>query len=70
MGPQLITVKKVTAEVYPRPVFKSNGSDSEKQQTTAHVPAHKDFREKYFQGFRKDGPIGEDGGAVIVQVKP
>lgn len=47
---QLVTIRKVTTEQYPRPTFEPNLEASEND----HVPAHKDFREKYFQGFKKD----------------
>lgn len=33
--------------MYPRPMF-----DTISQRDTEHIPAHKDFREKYFQGFK------------------
>ncbi|KAF4567631.1 hypothetical protein EYR40_006632 [Pleurotus pulmonarius] len=49
-GRRLVTIKKVTSDTYPAP-FGDNGEQS--QNTTEHEPAHKDFREKYFQGFRK-----------------
>ena len=29
-----------------------------------HVPAHKDFREKYFKGFRRNV---DDGGHVLLE---
>lgn len=48
--PKLITVKKITNMQYPPPAFappvQDTGSDD-------HIPAHKDFREKYFHGFKK-----------------
>jgi tRNA (guanine10-N2)-methyltransferase len=49
---QLVTISKTTTSDYPPPVFQPQ----EPANTTEsiHVPAHKDFREKYFQGFKKD----------------
>jgi tRNA (guanine10-N2)-methyltransferase len=47
-----VTFRKTTTYDHPPPPFEpqelpdTNGS--------SHVPAHKDFREKYFQGFKKD----------------
>jgi tRNA (guanine10-N2)-methyltransferase len=53
---QLITIKKTTNEVFPRPSFDPEqavvGSDSTAQD---HAPAHKNFREHYFARFGK-GP--------------
>ncbi|KAF8844365.1 tRNA guanosine-2'-O-methyltransferase [Paxillus ammoniavirescens] len=50
-GRRLITIRKTTAESYPPPLL-----DSAVTSTIGgeHVPAHKDFREKYFQGFNKE----------------
>ncbi|KAF9527300.1 tRNA guanosine-2'-O-methyltransferase [Crepidotus variabilis] len=48
-GRRLVTIKKTTAEKYYPPTFE----DREMVTKDEHVPAHKDFREKYFQGFRK-----------------
>jgi tRNA (guanine10-N2)-methyltransferase len=54
----LITIKKTTTEDYPPPVFaqkEAKFSESDGGEVNAkHVPAHKDFREKYFQGFNKE----------------
>jgi len=66
-GPsQLITICKVTSRSYPRPTFdlhaaptpQGDGARAESEgdllvRAPVHVPAHRDFREKYFQGFRK-----------------
>ncbi|KAF5380572.1 hypothetical protein D9615_004652 [Tricholomella constricta] len=52
-GRRLVTLRKTTDRPYPRPSF-----EQEQRTEAAHVPAHKDFREKYFQGFKK-----EDGEA-------
>lgn len=32
----------------------------------AHVPAHKDFREKYFQGFNKGEDHGDFAGVASI----
>ncbi|GLB37684.1 putative RNA methylase family UPF0020 [Lyophyllum shimeji] len=48
-GRRLVTVRRSTDREYPPPSFQQ-----ETQQEVTHIPAHKDFREKYFQGFRKD----------------
>lgn len=36
------------------PSFDADSSATESTHRAAHIPAHKDFREKYFQGFKKD----------------
>lgn len=46
-GRRLVTIKKTTSQIYPRPTF-----DTISKSGTEHVPAHRDFREKYFQGFK------------------
>jgi len=48
-GRRLVTIRKSTMHEYPPPSF-----NLEKELAAIHVPAHKDFREKYFQGFRKE----------------
>ncbi|KAJ3861827.1 hypothetical protein EV359DRAFT_83946 [Lentinula novae-zelandiae] len=50
-GRRLVTIRKVTSELYPPPDFSIR--DSEGEDETQHVPAHRHFREKYFQGFKK-----------------
>lgn len=53
--PQLITIKKVTCEKVLPP--RGGQSDQEVAQDAvqkAHIPAHKDFRGKYFRGFKGD----------------
>ncbi|KAH6913799.1 RNA methylase [Coprinopsis sp. MPI-PUGE-AT-0042] len=57
-GRRLITIKRKTTQDYPPPVFaqkeiKSSVNEDGKG-SVKHVPAHKDFREKYFQGFNKE----------------
>ncbi|EIN11648.1 RNA methylase [Punctularia strigosozonata HHB-11173 SS5] len=50
-GRRLITIRKTGSAEYPPPTFNADsGGDP------VHVPAHRDFREKYFKGFRKDAP--------------
>ncbi|KAG5221465.1 tRNA (guanine(10)-N2)-methyltransferase [Salix suchowensis] len=55
---QLVTIKKVTSNTYAVP-FSDNSGRS--QSAVQHEPAHKDFREKYFQGFRKGSTSLDDG---------
>ena len=55
--PQLITIRKTTAERYPPPMF--DPAHAVTENVDVHVPAHKDFREKYFQGFKKSDPVAE-----------
>ncbi|KAI0730326.1 tRNA guanosine-2'-O-methyltransferase [Fomitopsis betulina] len=56
-GRRLITIRKTTPERYPPPTFAPALDESFDEQT--HTPAHKDFREKYFQRFGKSRPEGE-----------
>lgn len=51
-GRRLITIKKTAHTDYLPPSFDPVGEAEESRDT--HVPAHKDFREKYFQGFKRD----------------
>lgn len=51
-GRRLITIKKTTHTDYLPPSFDPVREAEESRDT--HVPAHKDFREKYFQGFKRD----------------
>lgn len=53
---QLITVKKTTTAKFAPPTFEPAANPDVENEEAAHVPAHKDFREKYFQGFRKEDP--------------
>jgi tRNA (guanine10-N2)-methyltransferase len=58
-----VTIKKTTHDSYPPPIFEAKPATLDNKE--AHVPAHKDFREKYFQGFRKaevTEPKNDDGG--------
>ncbi|KAI0335002.1 tRNA guanosine-2'-O-methyltransferase [Cubamyces sp. BRFM 1775] len=50
-GRRLITIRKTTAENYPPPTF--DPAHAVTENVASHIPAHKDFREKYFQGFKK-----------------
>ncbi|KAH8994742.1 tRNA guanosine-2'-O-methyltransferase [Lactarius hatsudake] len=72
-GRRLITIRKSTSVAYPPPTFdsqaahgcsSSNDYDGEDASPAlpvhAHVPAHRDFREKYFQGFKTKKPSSEE----------
>jgi len=47
-GRRLVTIRKTTHESYPPPSFE------EERGPGGHIPAHKDFREQYFRGFKKE----------------
>ncbi|KAJ7703248.1 RNA methylase [Mycena rosella] len=47
-GRRLVTIRKATDESYPPPSFE------EEREPGGHVPGHKDFREQYFRGFKKE----------------
>ncbi|KAF9644600.1 tRNA guanosine-2'-O-methyltransferase [Thelephora ganbajun] len=58
-GRRLITIKKCTNESYPPPILRRVPEmevDEDSEETGEHIPAHKDFRVKYFQGFKKSAP--------------
>ncbi|EMD37313.1 hypothetical protein CERSUDRAFT_153886 [Gelatoporia subvermispora B] len=55
-GRRLITVRKTTHRVYLPPTFDPEGRREECE--AEHVPAHKDFRQKYFEGFKKGRQSG------------
>ncbi|KAJ3549722.1 hypothetical protein NM688_g5150 [Phlebia brevispora] len=57
-GRRLITIRKVTSEKFPPPSFDPAARLAEQQ--SSYVPAHKDFRQKYFQGFKKDTSPTDD----------
>ncbi|KAI0690518.1 tRNA guanosine-2'-O-methyltransferase [Cytidiella melzeri] len=57
-GRRLITVRKTTTARFAPHTF----DPSAREGATPHVPAHKDFREKYFSGFKRD-----TGDAPLVQ---
>ncbi|KAG6331791.1 hypothetical protein ID866_7297 [Astraeus odoratus] len=50
-GRRLITIRKMTTNSYPPPTFESGQTSIGEDK---FVPAHKDFRERYFQGFKKE----------------
>ncbi|KAH7914105.1 tRNA guanosine-2'-O-methyltransferase [Hygrophoropsis aurantiaca] len=52
-GRRLITIRKTSTSYHSPPAFDNS---SPTQPDISHIPAHKDFREKYFQGFRKESP--------------
>ncbi|KAJ3570013.1 hypothetical protein NP233_g4681 [Leucocoprinus birnbaumii] len=49
-GRRLITIRKTTTDKFPAPTFPTVAEAVEEE---VHIPAHRDFREKYFQGFAK-----------------
>ncbi|ETW80532.1 hypothetical protein HETIRDRAFT_319345 [Heterobasidion irregulare TC 32-1] len=66
-GRRLVTIRKTTTHIYPPPRFDSRPEELDQPAENLHIPAHKDFREKYFQGFKKDTDSdgtkdGEDRG--------
>lgn len=61
--PQLITIRKTTSEKYSSPFEPHvNDADTDRidERQGGHIPAHRDFREKYFRGFKKE-ERSEDG---------
>jgi len=48
-GRRLVTIRKTTSEQHPPPSFKPPQVEDDQD---VRVPAHKDFRERYFQGFK------------------
>ena len=55
---QLVTIRKTTSKKYPPPSFDPIPPVVDEN---AHIPAHKDFREKYFQGFKSKTDEFTDG---------
>lgn len=51
---QLVTVKKMTSKKFPVPSFDADSNEA------SHVPAHKGFRDKFFQGFKKESEVTGD----------
>ncbi|KAJ7462237.1 tRNA guanosine-2'-O-methyltransferase [Mycena galericulata] len=47
-GRRLVTIRKATQNSFPPPSFEEERDPGE------HTPAHKDFREQYFRGFKKE----------------
>lgn len=51
---QLITIRKCIDESYLPPILRRvSEMEEDSEEVGGHVPAHKDFRVKYFQGFKK-----------------
>ncbi|KAG8680072.1 hypothetical protein FRC08_016556 [Ceratobasidium sp. 394] len=62
-GRRLITMEKVASNEYDAPKFGLLGADvspSGSERAEEYVPAHKNFRDKYFRGFRKDEVAGDE----------
>ncbi|KAJ8516074.1 hypothetical protein ONZ45_g6574 [Pleurotus djamor] len=55
-GRRLVTIQKTSQQAFSRPSFDDQGP-----QEGGHVPAHKDFREKYFQGFKNESDTQTNG---------
>ncbi|KAI0085178.1 tRNA guanosine-2'-O-methyltransferase [Irpex rosettiformis] len=55
-GRRLITIRKKTSQSFPPPTFDASARESLENAAASHTPAHKDFREKYFSGFKRDTP--------------
>ncbi|KAF8894113.1 tRNA guanosine-2'-O-methyltransferase [Infundibulicybe gibba] len=53
-GRRLVTIKKRSSRQYLPPNFDLENAD-DNLINKDHVPAHKDFRDKYFKGFKKEG---------------
>lgn len=68
-GRRLITLKKTTSAKYPPPTFDTIPV-TEAPETPTHIPAHKDFREKYFQGFKRDEAVSEYSRRASPQAEP
>ncbi|KAI1795660.1 tRNA guanosine-2'-O-methyltransferase [Ganoderma leucocontextum] len=62
-GRRLITIRKTTTEAYPPPTF--DPAHAVTENVDVHVPAHKDFREKYFHGFKKNDISIESGELAL-----
>jgi hypothetical protein len=57
-------MEKVTSEEYEAPTFGLFGAEVvpiESQHEDEYVPAHKNFRDKYFRGFKKEGETAVNG---------
>ncbi|KAJ7287585.1 S-adenosyl-L-methionine-dependent methyltransferase [Mycena rebaudengoi] len=48
-GRRLVTIRKTTRHSYPPPSFEDGD-----RPPIEHIPGHKDFREQYFRGFKKE----------------
>ena len=60
---KLVTIRKTTRYDYERPSFEQHDGPA----GIMHIPAHKDFREKYFQGFKKEGETSDSNTAMKLQ---
>ncbi|KAJ1304737.1 hypothetical protein OPQ81_005875 [Rhizoctonia solani] len=60
-GRRLITMEKVTKEEYPAPTF------GLEEPANGHTPAHMNFRDKYFKGFRKGDEVDTNLDAVDIE---
>ncbi|TFY66268.1 hypothetical protein EVG20_g4821 [Dentipellis fragilis] len=69
-GRRLVTIRKTGTENYPPPKFDSDSgvAPSEGEKTT-HVPAHRDFRERYFQRFRSPAELAEEAAAAVSEMR-
>ncbi|KAF8972985.1 tRNA guanosine-2'-O-methyltransferase [Flammula alnicola] len=56
-GRRLVTIRKTTSKQYSPPTFEPSPPQTDEN---AHIPAHKDFREKYFQGFKPKADESKD----------
>lgn len=67
---QLITIKKTTEAQYPSPFdpLESPTVAEDAVRGNNHIPAHKDFREKYFKGFRRNGGEEEHEAEQIAPI--
>ncbi|KAI0030795.1 tRNA guanosine-2'-O-methyltransferase [Vararia minispora EC-137] len=52
-GRRLVTIRRTTTFNYSSPTFDADGGDLG-VNGEEHAPAHRDFREKYFQGFKRE----------------
>ncbi|KZV63371.1 tRNA guanosine-2'-O-methyltransferase [Peniophora sp. CONT] len=52
-GRRLITMRKTSETEHPPPTFEERDAETE-AEAEGHVPAHKDFRDKYFKKFGKE----------------
>ncbi|TFY76840.1 hypothetical protein EWM64_g7171 [Hericium alpestre] len=59
-GRRLVTIRKTTSQDYPPPAFDTAAAPSD-DVDGAHVPAHRHFRQKYFQKFRSPTEGDEEG---------
>jgi len=55
-------MRKTTTARYSPPSFNPTKDPAAGSEGVPHVPAHKDFRQKYFQGFSKTSEVDAPGG--------